>query len=163
MKKNNSHYADGITTLILFVVFAAGIISVIFAGAGAYSRLSRRDDALENERICERYLSTKIQSARSPGTVSVEKIGECDSLCLAEELNGEEYATYIWCSGGWLRESFMKKDVEIREQSGERILQAECVSFGMENGLIKIDVTMNGRDSYLYVDVRGAEVMNNEE
>lgn len=155
MKNKEKHYFDGIATLVLFVVFAAGIISVIFAGAGAYSRLSKRNDAIQNERTIERYISTKIRSANSADSISVAKIGDSDALCISEIIDGTEYVTYVWCSNGWIRETFTDRFTNINENGGEKFLQADEILFSLDEKLLRTDVTLNGRKSSVYINIRG--------
>ena len=155
MKNKEKHYFDGIVTLVLFVVFAAGIISVIFAGAGAYSRLTKRNDAIQNERTAERYITTKVRSARGADSISVIQIGGSDALRISEEIEGTEYATYVWCSGGWIRETFTDAFATVNENSGEKLLKADAVSFSLENNLLAASVTIDGHEAYVYLNTCG--------
>ena len=156
-KSNGNRYADGICALLLFMLLAAGMITVILSGAGAYSRLSARDSALFNSRTCERYIATKVRGADSLSGVSVGTVEDTDALCIDEEIDGGIYQTYIWCAEGWMREAFVPAGTELSISSGERLAEADSMKLDLADGMLTAKLTVGGEERQIYINICGAE------
>ena len=57
---------SGLAALLVFALFAVGILSVLLSGAGAYQRLTRRDRLSYDSRTCAQYVAAKIRQAPAP-------------------------------------------------------------------------------------------------
>ena len=74
LKRNKSHM-EGLIALLLFGVFAACVLSVLLTGAGAYRRLTQRDQTAYSQRTCAQYLATKVRQSPDAQALSVESFG----------------------------------------------------------------------------------------
>ena len=144
-KSGNKNYTDFLAGLLVFGVFAVGMIIMLLTGAGAYKRLTARDSANYDLRICSGYVTTKIRGAEA-GAVSVAEFPELSggALCVAEEIGGETYISYVYCDGGWVREVFMPAGISPDFSAGEKLLEAESLEFSKEGGLITARITVDG-------------------
>ncbi|MCQ2566116.1 MAG: DUF4860 domain-containing protein [Clostridia bacterium] len=159
-KKNNSKNSiSGLATLLMFGVFAVCIMSVLLTGAGAYKRLTQRDQASFSARTCSQYIVTKVRQAGSPDAVSVESFDGYDCLVFAEDIDGWTYVTRVYCCDGWLCELFTAEDGGFLPEDGEKVVEAEDLKVYSENGLINVSVTdREGYESSFCLNVRGMEV-----
>ena len=159
MKKNR--FGQSISTLaalILLAVFAAGLLSVLLSGAGAYRRLSQRDRQAFDSRTCLQYVAVKVRQAQAPGSVFLSEFGGGDCLTLSEEIDGSEYLTRIYCYDGWLTELFAQAGADFSPGDGERLMPLNRLSLKLEGSLLQISmVDTAGLERDLLLSLRGRE------
>ena len=108
MKRTRIHYhLDGLIALLLFGVFAVCVLAVLLTGASAYQRLTQRDMAAYDSRVCIQYIAARVRQADRDNGVSVEPFGGRDALILTEEGG---YATYVYWHEGYLMELYTSVD-----------------------------------------------------
>ena len=160
MKNNNMERSvSTLAALIIFALFAVGILAVLLGGAGVYQRLTQRDTVSYNSRTCTQYIATKLRQVPSPGAVSVASFGDADALVIREIIEQEEYLTRIYCHDGWLMELFTGKGSGFAPEDGEKILPLKGLSVDIEGGLLTISFT--GEDGAVWEAthaIRGSEV-----
>ncbi len=122
--------------LLLFALFAVGILSVLLGGARTYRGLTERDERSYENRTAVQYLATRVRQAESPQDVTLAPFGEGDGLCLLQEIDGTVYATRVYCYDGWLRELFARHDVTFSPQDGEKVLPLSQLELSLEDGLL---------------------------
>ena len=164
MKKNSFKKSkmSGLATLLMFGIFAVCIMSVLLTGAGAYKRLTQRDQESFAARTCSQYITTKVRQASSPQAVSVEPFEGCDCLVMSENIEGSVYLTRVYCYDGWLRELFTAEDGEFLPEDGEKVVEAKAMSVSaMSDNLLYFSVTdASGYTSDFEMNIRGSEVGN---
>ncbi|MBR3705669.1 MAG: DUF4860 domain-containing protein, partial [Firmicutes bacterium] len=90
--------------------------------------------------------------------VTITDFGDGDALVLPETYDGEQYTTYIYCSGGWLREYFTAEDTAGDPDLGEKILKASALDISLEDDLLSVTVTdTSGRTSDIALFIRGGK------
>ena len=125
MKRFKSkHYMDVLLILLLFGVFAVSILAVLLSGAGAYRRLTERDDRAYDRRTAAQYVATRVRQADRAGGISVRTFEGCPALILSEEIEGELYETRIYHYDGYIRELFVLAEDEFLPEDGEKVLPA---------------------------------------
>ncbi len=146
---------DGLAALLLFGIFAACVLAVLLTGAGAYRRLTERDQASYERRTCAQYIATRIRQADRQGSVSVEPFGGVTALCLAEEGG---YVTYVYCYDGYLMELYTAADAELAPEDGEQLMRAAGLDLSLTGGLLEVTVTdPDGAAERLYLSLRSGE------
>ncbi len=149
---------SGLAALLLFCVFAIGILSVLLSGAGAYRRLTLRDSRSYDSRTCAQYVATKLRQAPGPESVELAPFGEGDALYIYQEIGGELYLTRIYCHEGWLMELFTAAETEMEPQDGEKILQAQSMALRLEQDLLGLSIVDgSGSPIQLQLSLRGRE------
>lgn len=157
-EKRQRQSISGLAALLLFGVFAIGILSVLLTGANAYRRLTERDRLRYDSRTCVRYVSTKLRQTPSPAAVTVVSFGDGDALLLREEVSVEEYCTRIYCHDGWLMELYTSAAGEFAPEDGEKILPAEQITLSLDGNLLRAEIVDgNGQTNRLRLLLRGGE------
>ena len=153
--RQHSHSIDGLSVLFLFAAFTVCILLVLLLGADAYRRVTSRDQAAYDRRTAVQYLSTKVRQTKNGGAVSLlPDAAAGDVLVLAEEAGGEAYVTLIYCYDGWLRELFTAEDAAVALEDGERLLEAESLTFSWQEGCLTADITAGGTPETVILGLR---------
>lgn len=148
----------GMAALLIFGIFAVGIMSVLLSGASAYRRLTERDRLSYDSRTCVQYVATKVRQAAAPESVRLEDFGGVEALVIAQEYGGEDYVTRVYCHDGWMKELFTSAAGEFAPEDGELILPTQELDMEYEKGLLKIRlVDGNGTQAALDLVLRGGE------
>ena len=81
-RQAGQHHIDGLLMLLLFGVFAACVLGVLLTGARAYRRLTQRDRAAYEQRICAQYIASRVRQGDVRGGVTVRPFGDTQALTL---------------------------------------------------------------------------------
>ncbi len=155
MRQNEKRHMDGLAALLLFGVFACCVLGVLLTGAGAYRRLTERDQASYERRTCAQYIATRVRQADRLGGVSVERFGGVPALRLTDEGG---YITYVYCCEGYLMELYAAPDAELTPADGEKLLRAAGMEVSLAGGLLEVSVTgADGGVDRLYLSLRCGE------
>lgn len=142
MKNNaNERTISVVAALLVFGIFAVGVMGVLLSGASAYRRMSRRDNVTFADRTAAQYITTKLRQAPAPDGVFVSEFGGADALCIRQELNGAVYVTRIYCHEGWLMELFSSADGTFLPEDGEKILPLQSISLTDRDGAVTAVLT----------------------
>ena len=157
-ERNKGQFASSLTALLLLGIFAVGILSVLLSGAGAYRRLTQRDQAAYESRTCVQYLATKIRQNPRPDTLALTEFGAGESLLFTQDVRGEEYWVRIYCHDGWLMELFTAAEEGFAPEDGEKIMPIQSLSLQREDDLLRAEVVdANGVEHTLVLALRGGE------
>ena len=138
---NKERSLSTLAALLMFALFAIGILSILLGGANVYRRFTQRDTQSYDRRTCIQYLATKLRQAPAPGAVSVAPFGSGDALLIYETVENETYVTRIYCHDGWLMELFTVANGIFSPEDGEKILPMEEITPKIENALVTIFLT----------------------
>ncbi|MBR5228685.1 MAG: DUF4860 domain-containing protein [Firmicutes bacterium] len=144
MDRKNRHNIDVVFVLGLFAVFAVSVLMVLMLGVSSYNDIAdRMEDNYEN-RTAVAYIAAKARQNGGGDGVYIGQYSGQQALVFEENIDGEDYATYIYHYDGQLREIFTFKDNFLEPQAGEVIVAAEGLSLEMASeNLIKVTVEMN--------------------
>ena len=158
-KSSDKNYIGGLTTLVIFAVFAACIVMVLVTGADIYRRVTDRDSEACSERIVSQYISTRVRGAESPDAVCVEEFDGKSVLCVRENVGGKDYAFFIFLgSDGYIRELYASADSKFYPDSGEKLIEADSLSFSLKNGILTTELAVPGCESEtVKLNIRGRE------
>lgn len=132
--KRSSKITD-LLALVVFAVFAVCVLVVLLTGAKVYQNLVRSGGESYAARTAVQYIATRVRQAEN---VCVEDFDGCDALVLREEIDGECYVTRVYCHEGHIRELFSPEDAALSPEDGEPVLEAESLSFSLEDGLLTV-------------------------
>jgi hypothetical protein len=141
MNEKRQQAIPTLAALLLLVIFAVSVLGVLLAGAGVYSRLTRRDERAYDSRTGLQYVASRVRQATVPGGVQVEQFGGVDALSVREQVDGESYVTRIYCHEGWLMELFCAADAGLLPEDGERLLPARSLELELRDGLLYVRLT----------------------
>ena len=157
-QQNKERSRSAIAALLLFGLFAIGILAVLLGGAGVYGRLTQRNGASYHRRTCTQYVATKLRQASSPEAVVVAAFGQADALVISQTIDGEEYLTRVYCYDGWLRELFAIAGGDFAPEDGEKILPLADLSLSCNGTLVEASfIDTNGGEWDLTLHIRGNE------
>lgn len=150
-KKGARHQLDGLLALLLFAVFAACVLAVLLTGASAYKRLTQRDQRAYDSRTCVQYIATRVRQSDRADGLEVAPFEDAQALVLKEKSG---FVTRVYWYDGWLMELYSAPDAGLSPEDGTKLLEAERVSFALEDGLLRADVLCGGRESALCLSLR---------
>lgn len=151
------NHISTLAALLLLAAFAASILLVLLAGAGAYRRLVDRDEADFQSRTAAQYIATRVRQNDAAQAVSVTDFQGTRCLALTEE--GGEYATWLYCYDGSLWELYTATDLEAGLEDGDRVLDLAGMDLEMEGGLLEAVLTFkDGTAETVKLSLRGGEV-----
>lgn len=139
----NEKRRQAIPTLAAFLllgIFAVSVLGVLLAGAGVYSRLTRRDDRAYDSRTGLQYVASKVRQAPAPHTVQVTDFAGVDALTVTEQVDAEVYVTRVYCYDGWLMELFCAVGADFAPEDGERLLRAQSLELEQRDGLLYVQL-----------------------
>lgn len=143
--KRSSKITD-LIALVVFAVFAVCVLLVLLTGAKVYQNLVRSGAESYTARTTVQYIATRVRQAEK---VYVEEFQGCDALVLREEIDGECYVTRVYCYEGSIRELFCAENAVLSPEEGEPVLEAESLSFSLEEGLLTVQT--DSRQLVLYL------------
>lgn len=142
MNKEQSRVKMGsLMALVLFVLFAVCVLAVLLTGADVYKRLVERDRNSYDRRTAVSYLTTKVRQADRLESVEIQEFGGLETLVLSEKIEGADYATWIYCYDGYIRELFAAADTGLMPDAGDKVLEAQALSFGWEEDFLCVEIT----------------------
>lgn len=134
MKEHTAKLTDLLTVLV-FTVFALGVLLVLLTGAGVYRNLVKKGEDSYASRTAAQYVITWVHQAQA---VSVEPFGESEALVLREQTEDGIYLTRVYCQGGFLRELYSPEDAQLTPEDGETVLPVRSLELSVENGLLTV-------------------------
>lgn len=157
-QRKTSQSISALAALLMFGVFAAGILCVLLGGADSYRRLTQRDRLSHDARTCAQYMATKIRQAPSPEGIVLSTFGDGDALVIVQNVEQAEYCTRVYCHDGNLMELFTAADGQFAPEDGEVLMPARDLELDREGELLRVSLTDgNGRDISLLLALRGGE------
>lgn len=138
-QKGKSNALTVTAALLVFVVFAAGILSVLLCGAGVYQRLTRRQTHAYQHRTAAQYLATKVRQADTAPERA--EFGGSDALVISQVIDGDTYLTRVYCHDGWLRELFTPTQGQFAPEDGEKILPMASLEIEAGSDLLTFRLT----------------------
>lgn len=106
----NKHIVDVLFVLALFGVFAASALMLVTIGANVYKQNVANMNRNFSSRTAYSYITEKLRQNDTSNSISVGQLQDTDALVLSQELDGEEYATYLYYYDGYLKELYIRKD-----------------------------------------------------
>lgn len=140
-----SRLLETMPNFLLFFLFACCMFLVLLSGAKVYKNVSGVMEEQFSIHTCVSYVTAKVRHYDREGAVSVGKIGEEAAILLQEEIDGEHYVTYLYCSDGNLMELFCSADMEVLPVDGQAIMSLDALTASMENGLLSFSCEADGK------------------
>lgn len=122
MKRN--HQIELLLPLMLFFVFTLSALNVILFAARVYQETVNEANMNYNANTSLAYVREKIHQHDTAGAITVTDFDSCPAIRMSENIDGQEYVTYIYQYAGALRELFIKAGTEdtMTASSGNEIL-----------------------------------------
>ena len=139
--------------LLLVCIFAVAMFMTLASGALVYKDISNVMEEQYTVRTAVSYLTTRVRQGNAVGSIELGEFDGCEALIIYDSLG--DYATYIYCWNGYIREIYCPVGAPMAVTDGDTIIPADEVSFAMENDLLLIDCVTDGGSATQYVYVAG--------
>lgn len=139
-KENNGGYAliELALVIALLALFGVATLSLVVTGSAAYKDINEKKELDSELRVAISYLDTKVKQNDSEGALSLgsNPAGDGRALIVSEFIGETQYETWIYLSGGKLREVLIEKGEPVLDDLGFEIAEiegfsAECDPDGM--------------------------------
>ena len=137
--KKQTHIADLLFTLALFLVFAASVVMALLFGANVYQNTVRQMDENYNQRTCLAYVANQVRQHDAAGRVYLSEITGQPALILEDGDWDGRYFTAIYWYEGSLRELYTAKDSGLTAADGVELLTLTAFSMWEEDGLLRVE------------------------
>ena len=135
----NNNRVDTVIVLLIFCVFAMSVFLVLILGASIYSNMAEKAFEGQNERIALSFVRTRVRNADSADSISVGDFQGFPALSFEEDLGGRIFVTYIYLYNGWVHELFHERGHYFSPGDGDRMIQADSLSFEkIDGGMIRV-------------------------
>ncbi len=138
---NRKHTIDTLFVFLLYGLFALLSMLLILIGSRIYKRTVENTEARGDVRASLSYVANKI---RSSDRAALETRGSLSVLVLTQTVDGEDFETCIYYTGGALKEYLIEAGSPFHPEKGETVTALTAFSFAEEDGLLT--VTSAGRD-----------------
>lgn len=164
MKQQRRFIVDILFVLALFGVFAVSALVVVTIGADVYQHTVRDMSRNYDSRTAIAYVSEKVRQADcslgdGSSAVRLSTLSGQPALCLREELDGEQFCTWLYFHDGFLKELYMREGANLGGNilsAGEDILQLSDLEYKqIADNLLSVSMTLpNGENKQLFLSVR---------
>ncbi|MGI6028450.1 MAG: DUF4860 domain-containing protein [Candidatus Heteroscillospira sp.] len=133
-----------LTVPALGAVFLLLSLSLALMAGNVYQRVAADSDMNYARRTGLSYISNQLRRADIPGGVSLGSFGGGDAIIIRTE---PDYVTYIYCSGGFLRELYTDPADGLEPEDGTELLPAASLSAEYKDGGLALE--LDGRAVFL--------------
>lgn len=133
--------AGTIAVLITACILGAALLLSLAAGAIVYRNVQDRVARAGDRRLGLGYITAKIHSHDSAGSVYAGSLGGEDAVVLPERSEDGAYETYLYVHDGWLMELFCFQGANLQPWDGQPITEAEELRVTEEDGLLVLRYT----------------------
>lgn len=156
MNSKKQRYAIDIVFIIcLFLLFAFSAVIVILFGIKIYSHTVSLMNVNYSSRTSAAYITEKIRQSDSCGAIYTDTSNGCERLVMAQDINGEVYATSLYEYNGYLYELFSKTDICLSPDAGQPVVSLSGLSFEfISPSLLCVQYNDEfGKDTTLYISL----------
>ena len=134
------HGMQGVFVFVLLGLFA--VMSTLMVLLGAQMYRNTVDHSAENNkgRVLGAYVRSMIRAEDGDQSVAVEELGGVTTLALHEDIDGEDYVTWLYCYDGDLYEQFTEAERDFNPASGTAICPAAAFRPSISGNLLTVDM-----------------------
>ncbi|NLB77644.1 MAG: DUF4860 domain-containing protein [Clostridiaceae bacterium] len=151
-QKNGRVLIETICAMLLLVLLGAGCFSLSFSTFGAYERLNASKEKSSELRVASSFIMTKIRQNDVAGGLDVkpDSITGNNALIIYENLDGEDYDTWIYYNAGYIMEALVLKGEEPSIDVSQTIAKVDSfqIDYNREKNQIITSVGINGLKAY---------------
>ena len=141
LKKNTGHPVSSLFSLLLFGIFALFLMLMLLFSARVYQQTVKQADTDSGLGTAVTYLTTKFRQHDQTGGIFSGSLDGIPALCFRDDINGNEYITYIYLKDGNLTELFTASDSRASASAGTVICAlSDFQATEMENGFYRISL-----------------------
>lgn len=151
-QENGRTLIEALSVMLILILLGVGCFSLSISAFGAYQRLNDSKEKNNELRVASSFVLNKIRRNDINGSLDVKChpiIGN-NALVIYENINGEEYETWIYHSSGYLMEALILKNEEPSIDLSQKIANVDSFEIEYNHSEQKIftSVGINGRKPY---------------
>lgn len=153
--KRQKSIVDVIFMITVFGVFMLSALFVVLFGAKIYKRTAHDMSVNFNSRTALAYVTEKVHQHDRRGGVDITIKDGKPVLKLTQYINSDEYCTYLYEHGGYLKELTAKGDIDLVKSAGKEILKISEFTAQKENDSLYRFVIADdeGNETQFYVSL----------
>lgn len=157
-----------VLVIALLALFGIATLSLVVSGSAAYENINEKRELDSELRIALSYLDTKVRQNDSECALSLlsNPAGDGPALVVSEIIGQTQYETWIYLSGGKLREVLIEKGEPVLDDLGFEIAEVEgfTAEFDPDKMLLQLNIWSTSEDNHQSLDTNisiksGLEVM----
>lgn len=142
---NNLRTAGSLLTFVLICTFALLSVMIVAIGIQAYEQIIQNSETNTQLRTSISYTANKIRAHDGVGEIEAKREGDINTLALYQNIEGDDYVTYIYCYDGMLYEWFTAADTVFDPRQGEKLIALQSFYATVaENGVQLIFIDSEG-------------------
>lgn len=154
--RRNIHTIDILFPLVFMVLFCFCALLVVLEGSRIYESTAGGLKENYTVRTAITYMQEKLRECSDVSKIELLNVENRQVLAISEDVQGEEYVTYIYLDDGSLKELFMKKDGVPKLSAGQELMPLDSFAVMMEEqDLLKVEVAKDGQEETVYIRIYG--------
>ncbi|MGI6084053.1 MAG: DUF4860 domain-containing protein [Acetivibrionales bacterium] len=151
-QENGRTLIETISVLLILILLGVGCFSLSLSAFGAYQRLNDSKEKINELRVASSFIMNKIRRNDVNGGLDVKAhpVTSNNALVIYENIDGEEYETWIYHSSGYLMEALVLKDEEPSADVSQIIAKIDSfeIEYDSVDHKIFTSVGIDGRKPY---------------
>lgn len=154
--KQENHIIDILFVIALFCIFALSAIFLISVGADIYGKTVSHMESNFNQRTSFAYVTEKVRQSDVSGSIGIGSLEDIPALTITQEINGNEYITYLYQHENMLKELMVRSDTPLGPEAGQDILALSDFSLNAVNDNLYhfTIISQEGETCSLYVSTK---------
>lgn len=151
--------AETLATILLLILLGISCFSLALSTVNAYRKIYKTKEKTSELRVASSFIMTKIRQNDSTGCLDVKQdyISGKNALVIYENIEGNEYATWIFHHEGQLWEALVLKDEAISIELSQPIARIDNfeINYNKDVGGIRTKIGLEGHKPYeVFVKIR---------
>ena len=152
--KRDKSIVDALFLLALFGVFLICALFVVLFGAKIYKNTVKSSDDSFITRTSYTYITEKIRQNDNSKGIKISEDGANSVIILTRSVNDKDYATYLYCDDGFLKEYTTLASNELMKSAGTNIIEMDSLNANKCNeNLYKFSLSQGELNTSFYVSV----------
>ena len=151
-KENGRTFIETLSVLLILILLGVGCFSLSMSTFGAYQWLNDSKEKNTELRVANSFVMNKIRQNDIKGSLDVKShpITGNNALVIYENINGEEYETWIFHNSGYLMEALVLKNEEPSIDVSQTIAKVDSfqIDYNIIDHMIFTSVGINGIKPY---------------
>lgn len=136
------HFVDSFASLMLFVFFALFLMLLLLFCAEASRSAVNGLEENNNLHTAAAYITTKFRQYDTPDGIALSELDNFPALRLSQDINGQEYDTFLYLKDGALKELFTQAGSMADAGMGTSIAELNAFSVTLApEGFYRISLT----------------------
>ena len=130
---------QGVFVFVLLGLFALMSTLMVLLGAQMYRGTVDHSERNNDGRVLSAYVRSMVRAEDARGAVSVEEHGDMTALAMREEIDGEDYVTWLYQYEGQLYEQFTDAGRTLTPRGRRRSARRAALSPRWTAGVLTVD------------------------